>query len=712
MARIHDLVNQIKNYDSGLADEISKEVSALSNRREFGLNFERHTPEQVELPGRPVRKGDKVHILAPRGETSKAENKVMWVVVAIDRDTQIATLRPHRGESENRDVAIGELVVVAEFRDPIYPGLVSTGKVERGGDKPFHTVINSENFHALELLLLTHKSKVDVIYIDPPYNTGARDWKYNNDYVESDDMYRHSKWLAFMERRLLLAKELLKPEDSVLIATIDEKEFLRLGLLLEQTFPEASIRMISSNINPGGSTRRGSFSRSAEYIFFVQLGQSEVTPLPLQGDWNSGKNSSKEDIHWHPLQRTGQSRGNTRQGRPKLFYPIFIKSTTDGPILHSIGDPYFGDNIDSERVPDQDAVAIWPVRTDGTEGCWGASPESLRTLHSKGYVKLGKWNGDKTPIYFLQSGMVEKVESGQFSITGNRADGSIITDSSDYVATFIPDDVWKIGSHNASAHGSNLLRELLPDRKFPFPKSLYAVEDALRFFVANKPSALIVDFFSGSGTTAHATMRLNRQDGGLRQSISITNNEVEVEEANKLIAAKLRPGDAKWEANGICDYITKPRIRAAVEGKCSTGEELQGSYRFIDEFPKKEGFMQNVEFFTLTYENPLELETNRAFERIAPILWLKSGAKGPRIDFVETGWQVVETYGVLLNLDASAPFIKAVSENSDCRHAYIFTDEDRIFESIAQALPNHVVAVRMYDEYFRNFELEALGVAR
>ena len=155
-------------------------------------------------------------------------------------------------ETEAATAAVEDLVVVAEFRDPIYPGLVSTGKVERGGDKPFHTVINAENYHALQALLFTHRGKVDCIYIDPPYNTGAKDWKYNNDYVEGDDLYRHSKWLAFMERRLLLAKELLNPDDSVLIVTIDEKEYLRLGLLLEQTFPGATSRWSSSSSTPRG----------------------------------------------------------------------------------------------------------------------------------------------------------------------------------------------------------------------------------------------------------------------------------------------------------------------------------------------------------------------------------------------------------------------------------------------------------------------------
>src|SRR5690606_11070160 len=115
----------------------------------------------------------------------------------------------------------------------------------------------------------------------PPYNTGARDWKYNNDYVEGDDDYRHSKWLAFMERRLLVAKELLNPDDSVLIVTIDEKEYLRLGMLLEQTFPGAGSQMVSSVINPASSARRGEFGRSNEYVYLVYLGSAAPSPLVL-----------------------------------------------------------------------------------------------------------------------------------------------------------------------------------------------------------------------------------------------------------------------------------------------------------------------------------------------------------------------------------------------------------------------------------------------
>jgi adenine-specific DNA-methyltransferase len=265
LSRLTELIAQTKAKDPGLGEELDREFKVLSSRRSFGLNFEQHRPESVELPGRPVRKGDKVRVLPPRGLTMKGDQR-LWKVLGFEKAdramrAQLALL--NTAEPERQRVAVEDLVVVAEFRYYIYPGLVSTGKVVRGGDKPFHTVINGENFHALEALTFTHRGKIDVIYIDPPYNSGATDWKYNNDYVGEEDLYRHSKWLAMMERRLLVAKDLLNPKSSVLIATIDEKEYLHLGLLLEQTFQEANgIQMISSVINPKGTGRSADFSRT------------------------------------------------------------------------------------------------------------------------------------------------------------------------------------------------------------------------------------------------------------------------------------------------------------------------------------------------------------------------------------------------------------------------------------------------------------------
>jgi adenine-specific DNA-methyltransferase len=228
VSRLTDLIAQAKAKDPDLGQELEREFKTLASRRSFGLNFERHLPESVELPGRPVRKGDKVRVLPPRGSTEKGDQR-LWRVHSLERQNgrRVAQVELiNSDEPEQQQVPAEDLVVVAEFQDYIYPGLVSTGKVERGGDKPYHTVINGENFHALEALTFTHRGKIDAIYIDPPYNSGARDWKYNNDYVGEEDLYRHSKWLAMMERRLIVAKELLNPASSVLIVTIDEKEWL------------------------------------------------------------------------------------------------------------------------------------------------------------------------------------------------------------------------------------------------------------------------------------------------------------------------------------------------------------------------------------------------------------------------------------------------------------------------------------------------------
>lgn len=704
MSRLTDLIAQAKNKDAQLGADLQREFRALSSRLPFGLNFERHSPEAVELPLRSVRKGDKVRVLPPRGSVKKGDQR-LWQVVRLHRAEKLADLELlglTGGESpEVQTVALPDLVVVAEFRDTIYPGFVSTGKVFRGGDKPFHSVINGENYHVLKALTYTHRGRVDAIYIDPPYNTGAKDWKYNNDYVEGDDLYRHSKWLAMMERRLLVAKDLLNPVDSVLIVTIDEKEYLRLGLLLEQVFPESRIQMVSAVINPAGVTRPGAFARTDEYIFFVFMGQAVARPVPLGDDWRinpSDKRTTK--ILWSMLVRTGTNA--RRVDRPNLFYPIFI--TEDGGSIHSVGSPPdLGVERHAISAP-AGTIAIWPIRSDGSEGNWQASPPSLWKAYQEGFVRLGKFTDKGMSISYLKSGEQKKVRDGFYKTIGNRPDGSVVVESPDTVKRVIPTTAWRVGSHDASRHGSNLLKSLIPERKFPFPKSLYAVEDCLRFFVCEKPDAVILDFFSGSGTTAHAVMRLNRQDGGRRQCISVTNNEVAADEQKALREQGLRPGDAEWEKYGICDYITKPRVAAAITGKTPNGEPIKGDYKFTDEFPMAEGFDENAEFFTLTYEARSAVNHNLAYSRIAPLLWLRAGARGARIDKLPAGgWGVADTYGLLTDIDAATPFVDAVSQADGLRIAYIVTDDDRRFQAVAKRLPKGVEPVRLYESYLTNF---------
>ena len=223
-------------------------------------------------------------------------------------------------------------------------------------------------------------------------------------------------------------------------------------------------------------------------------------------------------------------------------------------------------------------------------------------------------------------------------------------------------------------------------------------------FVGDKPKATILDFFSGSGTTAHAVMRMNRQDGGRRQCISVTNNEVAAEEHRALQSLSLRSGDAEWEQRGICDYVTKPRIIAAITGKTPNGDDINGEYKFIDEFAMAEGFQENAEFFTLTYESPVAVSHSLAFQRVAPLLWMRAGAEGRRIDDLpKRGWEVAETYGLLFDLDQSAAFCNAVEARAGIRIAYIVTDDDLRFQSVTRRLPDAVEPVRLYESYLSNF---------
>src|SRR5688572_32723234 len=314
-------------------------------------------------------------------------------------------------------------------------------------------------------------------------------------------------------------------------------------------------------------------------------------------------------------------------------------------------------------------------------------------------------------ISYLTGGIIDDIRNGRVEITGRAADGSVIAS---YVTgrLVMPTTAWNNPSHDAQRFGTEILKALIPNRRFPFPKALYAVEDCLRHVLADKRAATIVDFFSGSGTTLHAVMRLNKQDGGRRRSIMITNNEVAAGEQKALREKGIRPGDPEWEQLGICEYIAKPRIEAAITGRTPDGEPIKGDYQFVDEFPMAEGFEENVEFFTLTYEAPLRVASNREFARIAPLLWIRAGAEGRRIDDISGGWDVAEVYGVIADLDGSEDFLKAVAANDRVKMAFIVTDEDRLFESMVAELPDHVEPVRLYEAYLRNFEIEAGRSAR
>lgn len=705
MAALDDLLERVQ--DSALRADLEREIAPLRTDQSLGLVFERHLPERVRLYGQPIRRGLTVQVESDPERTD-------WRVVRVRDDVAELQRRTQDGiTTDQRPLA--ELVVVREFGDPIYPGLASLGRVERGGDKAFHTVIEGENYHALETLLLTCEGQVDAIFIDPPYNTGARDWKYNNDYVDADDNYRHSKWLAMMERRLEAAKRLMNPRESVLIVSIDENELHRLALLIERIFPSSKVQMVTALINPAGASIIDQFSRVDEQLLFVHVGAAR--PIRTVTDTTPGTSTLSDAdgrvkrFGWEPFQRSG---GNSRREDTKAkFFPVYIDESAG--CIAGCGDS-LALGADRARAPDPPAGCVqqWPIKSDGTEGCWQLSPETFRQYLSEGRVRLGRRNArtGRWGLSFLTKGHMRAIESGELVVAGRDANGALVVENAEgRVRTRIGKTIWTNGAFSATEHGSTLLRKLLPGRRFPFPKSLYLVEDALRYYVGDKPDALVLDFFAGSGTTGHAVMRLNREDGGRRRSILVTNNEVSEKEAASLAAAGHRPTDGAWRSLGIFEFVTRPRLTAAISGRTPEGEPISGDYRFVDPFPMADGFEENVEFLRLTYEDRDSVELGRAFPALSPLLWLKAGAQGPRVETAEDVWAVPDggRYGVLFDADRWQGFAEAVRASSTLTHAFVATDSDAVFQRIVAELPSEVRCFRLYDSYLRLFELGGGG---
>lgn len=686
MPNIKETIANVEKLDPELARQIKKYVRDHS----YGLVYENNLPEGVRLYTKRATVGDTVNIRPERGREETEENKAAWNVKAINGDT--ATIE---NGLENRKIAVDDIVPIVSWRDVIYPGLREIDRVERGGnDDPYQVVINAENYHALQVLTYCYAGKVDCIYIDPPYNTGAKDWKYNNDYVDATDQYRHSKWLSFMERRLKLAKKLLNPENSVLVVTIDEKEYARLGLLLEQMFPEARIQMVSSVINPSGVARDNQFYRTDEYIFIVEFGCAAPTALPLGDEWITAKQSGKGTIRWRPIRRQGSH--DTRRERANLFYPIYVSK--DWSHFVGTGDSLpLGQSINDVPVP-EDVIAVWPIKPNGEDGCWQIGQEMFADLLSRGYMKIS----DRHTLLYLARGEQKKITDGYFTVTGRNNDGSVIVNDGASVP-FVPGTQWRIGSHSARENGSSLLNGILLDKRFSFPKSLYAVHDTIRFFVADKPNALVVDFFAGSGTTLHAVNLLNAEDGGHRRCVCVTNNEVSADEQKAFVKKGLRPGDDEWEAHGIARYATWPRTKCSIEGVDVNGEPLKGNYIGSD-MPMSDGFNANAIFFDLTYESLWPIRLDNAFDAIAPILWMQAGCKGPIIHRVGKSYLITDYYGVLFDYQQASKFVEAVKKHPNIKTTFVVTDDQRRYSNMCRRLPG-VEVHRLYESFLKTFEI-------
>lgn len=693
MAAINDLISQIQ--DETLRNRIQEEVSKMAKQKKFGLVFEEHMPESTPLYDMPIKRGCNVML------RDSKDDKAIYVVLKVEGDTAVCVKPEQKDEAVTFELK--DIVRVAEFGESIYPYLKPLDSVCNAPDSDlWHTLIEADNYHALQLLEYLYAGKVDCIYIDPPYNTGAKDWKYNNDYVDGNDAYRHSKWLSFMQRRLQLAKKLLNPADSVLIVTIDEKEYLHLGCLLEEMFPEANIQMISSTISRKGAARMNSFTRVNEFIYFVMLGDYVLEPLD---DADYAKKG--ETIHWQSFRRS--SAANIRTSRPFQFYPIYVD--IESRKIIKIGDaiPHEMDRFSVEQL--ENCVAVFPVRDDGTEMMWGITPEECRVRAAKGYIKAAKYTPNKPQQFvmqYLMSGTIKDINDGKITVTGYASDGSVEAENSE-TRNIMPKSQWSFDTHDARDYGSKILKTMLGDR-FDFPKSLYAVHDCLNYFEKHKPNALIIDFFAGSGTTMHAVNLLNAEDGGHRRCIMVTNNEVSADEAKMLKDKGYQPGDAEWEKLGIAHYVTWPRTVCSIKGQDVNGNPLKGDYLGSEPpMHMADGFKANAAFFKLGFLDPTAVSLGMRISEMLPTLWLKTGAKGKCPEL--TGEQVPDMlilpenqFAVLINENTFADFAEKLAEHPEIQTVFLATDYEVNYQSMVKNL-NVENAYQLYRDYLDHFRV-------
>lgn len=510
---------------------------------------------------------------------------------------------------------------------------VKSREIMTDPNKPVNLLIEGDNYHALSVLNYTHEKKIDVIYIDPPYNTGARDWKYNNDYVDINDAWRHSKWLSFMERRLKLAKNLLK-KSGVLICTVDENEHATLGLLLQEIFPDKEIVCVTIIHNPGGIQGKN-FSYCHEYAYFVysrggtyisKLKREDIGPVPLR-DW--GKESSK------------------REAAKNCFYPIYIKDKKiDG----------FGDVCADSFHPTSSNI----VRKDGVIEVYPIDRNSIER----------KWRYSRQSIEEIKDELVWQKIKNEYVIFRGKKDYRWKT-------------VWTDGKYNANVFGTKLVNNIIKE-KFPFPKSLYAVMDCIRAIIHNKDDSIILDFFAGSGTTGHAVLELNKEDGGKRKFILCTNNE-----------------DNNGNGVKIATDMCYPRIYHVIKG-----------YTGLLDKKRYSGLCSNLKYFKTDFVDaePIDKNKKKLTEQATEMLCIREGTYEKVLE--RKDFKIFKNSnhytGIIFDQLAIPEFKKAIKEIKGKFSVYVFSLGDDTFneefEDVKQKVrlsPIPEAILRVYRRIFK-----------
>lgn len=393
---------------------------------------------------------------------------------------------------------------------------VSKNRIASNNQSPNNLMIEGDNYLALSVLNYTHKKSIDLIYIDPPFNTGARDWKYNNDYVDSEDTYRHSKWLSFMNHRLKLAKDLLK-DTGFIACAIDHYELFTLGVLMDKIFGEQNrIGVVTVVHKPEGRQFANFLSPSNEFMLIYaknrQVASFRDVVLDKEKEKEFNLSDEKGDYKLKNFIRLTDGKYSLRENKPEGFYPIYVSKDLRQFSLE-------------EKTGFEKAL---PITDKGVERVWKTFGDTFMEKVKDDAIVAKRENG-KIVLY-------EKLRPSQVFVTH-----------------------WIKKDYHGYHFGTKVLENILGSAKqFDFPKSLNLIIDVVKLMA--KKDAVVLDFFAGSGTTGHAVLEMNKIDGGNRKFILCTNNE-----------------NNNGGNGGIAESVCYPRVKAVINGyKNKKGEKVVG----------------------------------------------------------------------------------------------------------------------------------------
>ena len=490
---------------------------------------------------------------------------------------------------------------------PVFTEVPERRIMGSSADAPNHILIEGDNLHALTAMQYTHAGKVDVIYIDPPYNTGNKDFSYNDTFVDKEDQWRHSKWLSFMEKRLKLAKTLLK-ETGVIFISIDDNEQAQLRLVCDELFNSGRSQNDPNYLatliwNLGTGTSAGHFTRSHEYVLAYAKEKS------LLENFSGGEGL---------IDDRAIKKVSIKNPASDFSFPAGteVDSETDFELFDN-----WGDNettiLVSGRFIVKDKKLVEPITLRA-----GWTQKSQMKAFFDGQDVFDSKGQKVLRFYFRENGKIYCQKQRE------RLNPPTVLDD--------------VGSTKT---GTTRLAEIFGESTFAFPKSQRLIEFLIG--LSSKSDSLILDFFAGSGTTLHATMALNAEDGGKRQCILVTNNE-----------------------NEICEKVTYERNKRVIQGYTnSKGEQVPGltdnSLRYY-----------RTEFVTreISLRNRFEL-TRKTLD----LLCVKEDCYTPRNDLSCQEFQVFEATAfmlfLVLNPDSIDDVIQVIASQTKRCKVYVHSPD-------------------------------------